>query len=51
MIPCNHVGIVSNLSLPEVEAWMQAEELHRILTPDGVSLVCLNSMLKRLRKQ
>lgn len=50
MIPLNEVGIVSNLPLPEVKAWMQAEDLHHTLAADGAPLVCLNSMLKRLRK-
>lgn len=50
MIPFNDVGIVSNLPLAEVKAWMQAEDLHYTLAANGSPLVCLNSMLKRLRK-
>jgi hypothetical protein len=49
MIPLNEVGIVSNLPPPAVRAWMQAEELHQGITADGSPLICLNSMLKRLR--
>jgi hypothetical protein len=50
MIPLNDVGIVSNLPRLEVEAWMQAEDLHHSVTSDGVSLICLSSILNRLRK-
>ncbi len=50
MIPMNDVGIVSNLAQPEVRAWMQAEDLHYIATNDGSTLICLNSMLKRMRR-
>jgi hypothetical protein len=50
MIPLNDVGIISNLPVPEVKAWMEAEELHHVSAADGAPLVCLNSMLKRLRK-
>ena len=49
MIPLNEVGIVSNLTLPEVEAWMQGEDLHRARATDGAPLICLSSMLKRQR--
>jgi hypothetical protein len=50
MIPLNEVGIVSNLTLAEVKCWMQAEDLHQVLADEGASLVCLKSMLKRMRK-
>jgi hypothetical protein len=50
MIPMNEVGVISNLLPQEVEAWIQSDELHHIQTADGVHLICLNSMLKRIRK-
>lgn len=50
MIPLNEIGIVSNLPLPEVKAWMESEDLHYIHAADGGPLICLNSMLKRMRK-
>jgi hypothetical protein len=50
MIPIEEAGIVSNLTASEVEAWMQAEDLHRTHAPDGALLLCLSSMVKRLQK-
>lgn len=49
MIPLNDVGVISNLLPNEVEAWIQSDELHHIQTADGIHLICLNSMLKRVR--
>lgn len=50
MIPLDEVGIVSNLPPQEIKVWMEAEELHHVSSADGTPLVCLNSMLKRLRR-
>lgn len=50
MIPLDGVGVVSNLTPPEVLAWMESEELHRTLAADGAALICLNSMLKRMHR-
>jgi hypothetical protein len=50
MIPLKDLAVVSNLPAPEVEAWMQSEELHYTQAADGAHLVCLNSMLKRVAK-
>jgi len=50
MIPLDGVGVISNLASPEVEVWMQSEDLHHTVTADGASLICLNSMLKRIQK-
>lgn len=49
MIPLNEVGVISNLPPLEVEAWLQSEDLHHSTAADGAYLVCLNSMLKRVR--
>jgi hypothetical protein len=49
MIPLNDVGVVSNLPPAEVQAWMDAADLHHT-EAGGAALLCLNSMLKRLRK-
>lgn len=49
MIPLNDVGVISNLLPTEVEAWIQSDDLHHIKTTDGVHLICLNSMFKRIR--
>jgi hypothetical protein len=50
MIPLNEVGVISNLAPPEVEAWIQSEDLHHTMPADGHPLICLNSMLKRVHK-
>ena len=50
MIPLDGVGVISNLTPTEVEAWMQSEDLHHTGAADGAPLICLNSMLKRVRK-
>ena len=50
MIPLGNVGVISNLSPREVEAWIQSEDLHHSKATDGSPLICLNSMLKRVHK-
>jgi hypothetical protein len=51
MIPLDGVGVISNLAPPEVEAWIQSEDLHHTNAADGAPLICLNSMLKRIQKK
>lgn len=50
MIPLDGVGVISNLAPPEVEMWLQSEDLHHIIATGGASLIYLNSMLKRVQK-
>jgi hypothetical protein len=50
MIALDGVGVISNLPPPEVEAWIQSDDLHHSRAADGSSLICLNSMLKRIQK-
>ena len=50
MIPLNDLGVVSNLPLAEVQAWMEFPDLHHTTGADGVPLICLNSMLIRIRR-
>ena len=50
MIPLHGVGVISNLTSPEVQAWIESAELHRTVGADGASLICLNSMLRRVNK-
>jgi hypothetical protein len=50
MIPLDNAGVISNLSRREVEAWIESEDLHHSKATDGASLICLNSMLKRVTK-
>jgi hypothetical protein len=50
MIPLDGLGVISNLTLPEVQAWLESEALHHRTTADGAPMICLNSMLKRVQK-
>lgn len=50
MIPLDGVGVISNLTPAEVEAWILAEDLHHAKAADGAPLICLNSMLKRVHR-
>lgn len=50
MIPLNEVGVLSNLPSAEVQAWLEFPALHHSTTADGAELICLGSVLKRLRK-
>ncbi len=50
MIPLEGVGVVSNLLPAEVQAWMESPDLHHTTMSDGATLICLNSLLKRVRK-
>jgi hypothetical protein len=50
MIPLDGIGVISNLAPREVEEWIQSEDLHHTKTADGAPLICMNSMLKRVRK-
>lgn len=50
MIPLNDVGVVSNLTPSEVQSWMESADLHHTKTVGGLDLICLNSMIKRVRK-
>ncbi len=50
MIPLNDAGVVSNLPPVDVQAWMESPGLHHTKTADGTALICLNSMLQRVRR-
>ncbi len=50
MISLDDVGVVSNLPPAEVQAWIESADLHHTKTPEGTALICLNSMLKRVRR-
>ena len=50
MIPLDDLGVVSNLPPAEVQAWRESPDLHHTKTADGTALICLNSMLKRVRR-
>lgn len=49
MIALENTGVVSNLTPEEVEKWLNSVDLHRSQTPEGTELICLNSLLARMR--
>jgi hypothetical protein len=50
MIPLDDVGVVSNMLPAEVQAWMESPDLHYTKTANGTALICLNSVLKWVRR-
>ncbi len=50
VIPLDGIGVISNLRPREVQAWIEDGDFHRTLSAEGVSLICLNSMLRRVHK-
>ena len=51
MISLNDMGVVSNLTPAEVQTWMESAEMHSTKTAEGATLICLNSMLKRVHRR
>ena len=49
MIALESTGVVSNLTPQELEEWLNSDDLHRSQTPEGTELICLNSLLARMR--
>lgn len=49
MVPLDDVGVISNLPLGDVQAWLESESLHHTAAADGAPMICLNSMLKRVQ--
>ena len=50
VIPFDGIGVISNLTPSEVQAWLECEAIHHTQGPDGTHLICLNSLIKRLQK-
>jgi hypothetical protein len=50
VIALEDVGFLSNLDRSAFEDWVNSDELHRSETPDGSTLICLNSLLTRVHK-
>lgn len=51
IIALENVGVMSNLDRPALEEWLNSEELHRLPTPEGSQLICLNSLLARVQNK
>jgi hypothetical protein len=49
MIEIGNLQVVSNLDRPSLEEWINSGELHRLRGDDGSPLICLNSLLARIR--
>ena len=49
MVALENLQVVSNLDRTSLEEWINSGELHRLQGEDGAPLVCLNSLLARIR--
>jgi len=47
-IALESTAVLSNLSPREFGDWINKLDLHRLRTPGGAELICLNSLLARL---
>ncbi|MGB2665645.1 MAG: hypothetical protein WAK48_16710 [Candidatus Acidiferrum sp.] len=50
MIAIDSAGVISNLGRPALEEWLNSGGLHQLQSTDGSTLICLNSLLARVRK-
>jgi len=44
-------GVMPNLGGPELQEWLNSGGLHRSQTPEGSELICLSSLLARVRSR
>ncbi|RZU40392.1 hypothetical protein BDD14_1846 [Edaphobacter modestus] len=42
--------VITNLRRPELEEWLNSEELQRLHAADGSAVTCLNALLARVQK-
>lgn len=49
MIALDCTGVVSNLTPEQLQEWLNSDDLHRSQTPEGTELICMNSLLARMR--
>ena len=50
VIALEEVGVISNLDRSAFEDWFKSGQLHRSQSPNGSTLICLNSLLARVQK-
>lgn len=50
MIALENLDAIPNLDRSDLEAWLNSADLHRSQAADGSDLICLNSLLARVRK-
>lgn len=49
MIALENTGVVSNLDGRALEEWLNSGDPHRLQAADGSVVICLNSLLARVR--
>jgi hypothetical protein len=49
-IAMERTEVITNLDRSAFAEWLNSEELHRLETTDGSTLICLNSLLARAQK-
>ena len=49
MIDIENIGVVSNFDRAGLEEWLNSADLHTSQSPEGVSLICLNSLMARVQ--
>ncbi len=50
MIALENAGVISNLERPALEQWLNSGELHWSQAADGSGVICLNSLLARVKE-
>jgi len=49
MITLEDSGVISNLKPAALDEWLNSSALHRLQAADGSTLICLNSLLARVK--
>jgi hypothetical protein len=49
MVALENLQVISNLDRTALEEWINSGELHRLEGDGGSTLICLNSLLARVR--
>ena len=49
MITLEDSGVISNLKPPALDDWLNSLALHRLQAADGSTVICLKSLLARLK--
>ena len=50
VIAVEDIGVISNLERSALEEWLNSENLHRLQTANGSTLICLNSLIAQVQK-
>lgn len=50
VIAMEHTAVASNMDGADLEEWLNSQELHRLRSPEGKTLMCLTSLLARMQK-